>query len=482
MTLFGCHAANERIPGDVTITHVNVVDVIGGRVQRDRTVTISGNRIIAVDSGRAGTGRQVAGDGMFLIPGLWDMHVHINDAADWFFPLFLANGVTGVRDMGGSLENLAHWREMRREGSLMPRVIASGPILTGAVEENDPRVIKVLTVAQADAVVDSLAGLGVDFIKVHDWLSAPVYFAILARARRRHLRVAGHLPVAIDAAQAADSGQASIEHLGNGWASLLLESNENGPAIKQRLRSLIGKRFAIADLPVAWTTDQLARYLDGYSEVKSQALAVYLARDSVWQTPTLSSLGLWLSIRDSSRLRDVRMRYLPPEERVMIGELLNAYGSSRPTTHTQAINSRYYAEQAGLVRIFSRAGVPLLAGTDVADYPLLFPGFSLHDELFWLVDAGVSPLAALQAATLGPARYFHASDSMGSIEPGKLADLVLLGGNPLDDIRNIDHVVAVIVNGQVIDQSERLRMLGSVLQRNADSALLGGNADHIDRP
>lgn len=479
VALIACSAPRERPASDYVITHVNVIDVRDGSVHRDRTVAIRGNRILAVDSGGAGGGREVSGQGKYLIPGLWDMHVHINDGAEWFFPLALVNGVTGLRDMGGSLENLERWHAMRTAGTLMPRVIAAGPILTGAVDDADPRIIKVVEVSQASSVVDSLAAHHVDFIKVHDWLSAPAYFAIIARARLHHLQVAGHLPVAIDAAEAADSGQASIEHLGNGWASLLLECTATGPQVKRQLRALIGQRFTINDLPLAWGPVRLARYLDGYHPAQADSLARLLARDSIWQTPTLSSLALWLSVRDSSNVRDLRMRYLPAQEREAIGEFLNAYGQDRPSASSQAVSARYYELQTDLLRTLARAGVPILAGTDVADYPLLFPGFSLHDELARLVDAGLTPLAALQAATLGPSVYLHTSDSLGTVEPGKVADLVLLEGNPLDNIRNTSRVAAIIVNGRLIDRTERERMLAAVAQANDGVAQSGRSADSL---
>ena len=163
----------------LAITGVTVVDVAAGRLRPRQTIVVRGNRIATV--GPAATtpvppgATTIEGTGRYALPGMWDMHVHVLDAADRFFPLSVAAGVTGLRDMGGWLDTVAAWRDERRRGRLMPRIVAAGPIITGDVRDDDPRLVLVRTREDGVRAVDSLASRGVDFLKVHDWLTPAAY-------------------------------------------------------------------------------------------------------------------------------------------------------------------------------------------------------------------------------------------------------------------------------------------------------------------
>jgi hypothetical protein len=205
-----------------------VIDVAGGRSQEDMTLVVSDSLITSLEPAMHTAvprgARVIDGRGKYIIPGLWDMHVHVDDAGDWFFPLAVANGVTGLRDIGSSIRQLERWRERRQKGrEIMPYVLAAGPIVTGIVDDPDPRLVRVATRADAERSVGSLVRQGVDFIKVHDWLSRDAYAGILAPASTRGIPVAGHLPVAMDAAEFSTAGQRSIEQLGNAWGGFLID-------------------------------------------------------------------------------------------------------------------------------------------------------------------------------------------------------------------------------------------------------------------
>ncbi len=462
-------------PGStIAITNVTVVDVAAGRLHPAMTVLLTGERITAVGpAARArvpSSARVVRGNGRFLIPGLWDMHAHVDDQAAWVFPLYVANGVTGLRDMGSHIDRLTEWRAARERGEQVPRVVAAGPIVTGLVDDPDPRMARVADSVGAERAVDSLVGRGVDFIKVHDWLTPSSYAGILAAARRHRVAVAGHVPVAVHPLGAAAAGQRSIEHQVNAWADYTLYASTLESTFVRRARALVGKPFDPSRLIGGWPTPQLDSLTGSFSGATADSLARAMARAGVWHTPTLHVFStIYLLPPDSAAsLRSPRLRYVPASFRAQLPAMLADGAQLARDPVRLGARARLRDRHAEMVRRLHAAGVPLLAGTDaVPVYPLTVPGFSLHDELLALVRAGVPAAAALRAATLEPARYLDATDSLGTIAVGKVADLVLLAGNPLADIRNTTRIETVILRGRVIDGTARRRMLDDIARRAA---------------
>jgi len=374
----------------VAITHVTVVDVERGRLLADRTVLISGRHIVGIDSGvvegrPAGT-QAIDGTGRFLIPGLWDMHVHL--AGDTSAAArMLGWGITGARDMGGGLDAILALRAGIRAGRLTgPRLIVAGPALRGPRSTSDTGFGVIRTESEARRVVDSLAERGVDFIKVHEDLSPVAWFAIAHAARARHLSVAGHVPASLSPEVVADSGARSIEHL---------------EFVPDRCLALFDS-----------TARATAATPPGCSQPDVRRLLEHLHVDGVWLDPTIGSFRGWAP------------RQWPSIE-----------GGFRDLTPT-----------------IIAVGLPVLAGTDYGD-PRFVAGEGLHDEIALLVLSGFSPLDALRAATSNPARFLGLSDSLGVVKPGAVADLVLLEGNPLTDIRNTRRITAVIQAGTFISRS-----------------------------
>jgi cytosine/adenosine deaminase-related metal-dependent hydrolase len=459
----------------IAITRVTLIDVTGGTPRRDMTVVVTGDRITAVGPASRvrvpPAARIVNGAGRFLIPGLWDMHAHVDDQGAWAFPLYVANGVTGLRDMGSHLDRLDEWRAADRRGDALPRVVAAGPIVTGAVDDPDPRLVRVADSVAAERAVDSLVARGVNFIKVHDWLTAPAYGGMIAAARRHGVAVAGHVPVAIHPLDAAAAGQRSIEHQLSAWADYLVYASSRESTFVRRARVLIGKPFDPSRLIGSWPTSELDSLTASFDPVKADSLARSMARARTWHTPTLYVFStIYLLPPDSAAaLRSPRLRYVPQSLRASLPAMLADAAQLSRDPATLAARARVRDLHADMVRRLHRAGVPLLAGTDaVPVYPLTVPGFTLHDELLALVRAGVPAAAVLRAATLEPARYFGATDSLGTVEPGKVADLVLLDGNPLVDIRNTSRINAIILRGRLIDSGMRRQMLDGVARRAAD--------------
>jgi imidazolonepropionase-like amidohydrolase len=438
-------AQSEKNPQQIAITHVTVINPGTSSVRPDSTVFVSGTHITAVsdsDNLKLPKGaRVIDGRGHFLIPGLWDMHVH-SAFGDWFpggrdiiLPLFIANGVTGVRDMGGDVPVLLTWRKQIAQGQIIgPRMVISGPMLDGYLLDGKslrfPSSMPVTTPASAVAAVDSLKAQGVDFIKVQSEVSDEAYRAAAAEAHKQGLPFVGHVPERVRLEETIAAGQKSIEHLMG-----IFEACSG-----QEDKFISGK-------------GNLKLVLSSHDEQKCDALIALLAKSQTWQVPTLvwQRAGTFLDQRDLKHQpldkyvpaywRDVTWRRFTDE---MMPDLLK---------DPLALRQEYFARNLQMVGTMHRAGAPFMAGTDTAPGVYIMPGFSLHDELANFVEAGFTPMEALQAATSNPAKFLDAESSFGSIEPGKTADLVLLNANPLDDIRNTQKIAAVIANGRLFDRA-----------------------------
>ncbi|MDQ2978957.1 MAG: amidohydrolase family protein [Acidobacteriota bacterium] len=428
----------------------------GASPTRDMTVVMTGNRITGLGkSGRVRLPKRaqiIDGTDKFLLPGLWDMHAHIRET-ERSFPLFIANGVLGIRDMGGKPEDLFRWRDEVARGALLgPRIVACGPIIDGPEPAAHGPTVSVRTADEGRKAVADLKRRGADFVKVYDRLPRDAYFAIVEEARKQGLPVAGHVPQSVTTMEASDAGQRSIEHLGT-----ILEGSSS---VEAELR-----QAAAAPLPadVSEFPRRIAargeRMLATYDEQKAKELFTHLVRNRTWQVPTLVVKRALTFIDDIVRDGDARLKYIPRSEQEWWSPQKNFLLRYR-TPEYIAYSRKLFQASLELVGAMHRAGVPILAGTDVIS-AYVFPGFSLHDELSLLVQAGLPPMAALQAATRNPAMFLKETGSMGTIEHGKLADLVLLDANPLEDIENIRRIHAVIVNGRYLSRESLQQLLAS---------------------
>ena len=461
----GNSSGDSQAASTIIIDNVSVVDVVRGVVRPPMRVTIRNNRIVSIDRAPREAlpppaDTVIDGRGKFLIPGLWDMHVHIDTAEAWFFPLSIAAGVTAVRDMGGLLTRVRQWKRPPASGELRPTIIASGPILTGPVADTDSRLARIVTAPQARRVVDSLLDRGVDFIKVHDWLSRETYLAVAAEARARGSYIAGHLPVAVDPIDAVRARQRSIEHMGSGWAGLLLFASADRHLIDS-VSKWANVTAGSSELMKHFTRTWQRRLADSFSPSRARSLCSTLAGGRVALTPT-TYFSAYLTLMPLNRalLRDPRLNYLPQSVRDLTQYVVPADRFTRSARTSADI--AVYETRARLIKICHDQGVQILAGTDTGPYGPMIPGFSLHDELERMVIDGLKPIDALRAATISPARFFNAADTLGSVSPGKRADLVLLDANPLANITNIRRINAVIVNGTLVDQARRQQMLDSL--------------------
>ena len=442
--------AQKPSPNDlVVINNVSVVDVRSGALLADQTVILERNRIASVGPSKSAkyprNAPSVNGRGYFLIPGLWDMHVHLV-FGDWFpgaqditLPLLIANGVTGVRDMGSELGAVQDWRNEIEAGRLLgPRIFTAGPMLDGP-KPRFPSSIAITTPEDGRHAVDTLKQRGADFIKLQSLIPREAVFAIAEEAKKQEISFEGHVPDSVRASEMSEAGMRSFEHLIG-----IFEGSS--PTEDDFLKS--GKTEG--------------RFLATYDPARAAVLAALLAKNQTWQCPTLvwERGGNLIDVTDFAK--DGRAKYVPAAWKNktwkrFTDEITKGYGSD-----DIAVRKKFIEKELEVVQLLHKAGVPFLAGTDTPPGVYVFPGFSLHEELQRFVAAGFTPLEALQTATLNPARFLAMEEQIGTIEKGKLADLVLLSANPLDDISNTQKIAAVIVNGHYHSGKDLDKMLAGV--------------------
>jgi len=450
-------AAQTSAPqSEIYITHVTVIDTDTGKEAPDQTVVVADGKIAEVGKTKnlaaPTSARIVDGRGKYLIPGLWDMHVH-GTRFDGTLPLYIANGVTGVREMFGPPDANKFRAELAAKHLVAPHIYLASPIVDGKPPVW-PDSIEVATADEARRAVDEQKQRGADFIKVYSLLSRDAYFAIVDEARRQSIPVAGHVPNSVTLLEAAAAKQQSIEHL----IGMDL-------ACSSREKDLRPKILAAKPIGIEFDALVLAA-LQSYSDERCRGVFAELKKNGSWPIPTLA---VWRSVgmmNDPQFNSDNRVRYFSGEFRNWLNGSLDARMKEWSASEFGVRRDIFTAESKLTGELF-RAGVPMLAGTDVGN-PFCFPGFSLHDELALLVESGVSPLGALQMATRNPARFMGATEKYGSVTPGKIADLVLLDADPLKDIHNTTKISEVFLDGKEYDRVALDQILASA-ERSANA-------------
>lgn len=444
---------DAALTGDVAITNVTVVDAVNG-VREGRTVLVEDGRITAVTSADESVDatETVDGTGRYLIPGLWDFHVHTtydDRLTDAMPGLFLNHGITSIRDTGGPLDRVVPAvQALRAEGATAPRVFFAGPLLDGefVVYDGDGRPALGIgnpDVETARANMARLDELGVDFVKIYEMVTPEVFDVLVQEAEARGLPMDGHVPLSMRARDVGPRVQ-SLEHLRN----IEMDCASDPEALLAERRRRLANPDGLTGGELRSSLHSLQRLPAVAAWDAEECAAVIASMASTIQVPTLrlNSMGLqspfarpdWPAVLEKLPA-DVAAEWGAASERTGQG------GGGGDTT---------YAEfSLHLVKLMHDAGVPVGAGTDT---PIGFaaPGYSLHSELDMLVRAGLTPLEALRAATVRPAEFFGLQGEMGTIEVGRLADLVLLTGNPLEDIGNTRTVEAVVTKGDLLTRAE----------------------------
>jgi imidazolonepropionase-like amidohydrolase len=443
-------------PADIVIRHATIVDVEHARLIADQAVALSGDRIVAVGKDAAiakdWTGaRTIDAQNRFLIPGLWDMHVHFGGGPELIeenqalLPLYVAHGITTVRDASGDLPaEVLDWRRAIANGELFgPTLLSSGPKIEG-LKPIWKGTIETGSRSDADNAIERLKTLDVDFVKITDSTLQPdLFLYALTRARAAGLKTSGHIPMAITVKQAVDAGLSSIEHLGYAY---------NAGAKDE---AVIAADFGAGRITREQANERLDKSFDRATAMQAYR---YLASKGVFVTPTLNGSRIIAYLDRDDHRNDAYLAYIGPR-------LQKTYAwrvERAAQANAEQIEQRHarYERIADVIPMLQQAGVTIMAGTDAGFLNSFnYPGIGLHDEVALFVDKGLTPAQALQSATRAGPAWFGLLDRYGSVERGKAADLVILDANPLDDIRATLSIRTVILRGRAYDRAALDRML-----------------------
>ncbi len=420
----------------IAFVNVNVVAMTSESVTYAQTVIITGGKIAAIghvdSTPLAEDAVIVDGTDRYLMPGLAEMHGHIPGGSpqnlNRTLSLYVVNGITTVRGMLGQRSHLQLKKDISSHEVLGPKLITSGPSLNGR---------SVASTAAATGMVEAQHAAGYDFLKIHPGLTRDEFDAMAATANRLGMKFAGHVPEDVGIDRALKSGMATIDHL-DGYMQTLMPANDDPSG---GLSGLFGVFIA-----------------DQADETKIGAIAAATARAGVWNVPTESLFEHAASpALEPGEMADwPEMKYMP--------ESTVAQWQRSKTELLADIN--YNADTAAraiylrhrMIVALHRAGAGLLLGSDA---PQIFngPGFSIHRELEYLVNAGLTPFEALRTGTVNAARFLDSEDHFGTVQTGLTADLVLLDANPLEDIGNSRRIHGVVVNGQWLSKQDIARIL-----------------------
>ncbi len=461
LTLAAC--SQKPATRGTAITDVTVIDAVNG-VREHQTVVFDGDRIIAVTTADAivpPPAHTINGNGKYLIPGLWDMHVHLTyiDAfTDPMPAMFLAYGITSVRDTGGLIRKLQPVIEkMRAPGAVAPRVFFSGPLLDGTFVVYDgksrPEIgTQNATTEMAVEKVQALKEAGVDFIKIYEMVSPDVFAALVKAGQENGFPIAAHVPLSMLASQAGPSVD-SMEHLRN----VELDCATNSAELYEERLSRLNNEDNISGyaLRAGMHSAQRVPAIEHYDEERCNRTIASLK--ATIQVPTLRLISYPL-----------RSAYDHPDWNIALTQVPASLKEDWQTAtdewlaNTESQDTTFAAWSLSLVGRMHAQGVPIGAGTDTPIARAL-PGFSLHTELERLVEAGLSPIEALKSATVRPAEFFSLQDDMGTIDVGKRADLVLLDADPLENISNTRRIATVISKGRVLTRGQLDEALSQAL-------------------
>jgi imidazolonepropionase-like amidohydrolase len=434
-------ALQPAFPQDkIAIVNASLIDGTDHPTRRNVTVIIEGSKIVSITSSEravpAGT-RRVDATGKFLIPGLWNNDLHGSFAdAKAHFPDLLSAGITTIRDMGAPLDDIVRLREAAASGSLVgPRVFIAGPLMEGPTPIQLGLIVDLFSEPQAREEIKTLKQHGVDYVEVDTTLTPELYWAIADEAKRQELPLVGHIPAKISAWDLPKAHQTDVEHLGGRFFNVLVAcSSDEDYFAKQMastydtiLKSLTEKKPIIEP---QFKADFDQRLLETFDEHKAQRLFQMYAKNHIAQTPTLHVLKtLWQTNKERNQLDD----------------------------HDIEAGNRIFTKDLEIVGNMKKDRVPILAGTDG---PYAEGGEALHDELQLLVEAGLTPLQAIQAASRDAAQEMGVANEVGTIEIGKTADLILLDADPLDNISNTTKIEAVVLHGRLFSKRELTALKG----------------------
>ena len=457
-------ALGARETADLVIRNTTIIDVAAGRSIPGRAVVVRGNDIVATGPDRAiarrfSPQRTLDGRGKFVMPGLWDMHMHFGGGPDLaeenkaLLPVYVAFGVTSVRDAAADLsDSVLSWREEVARGTLLgPTIYTSGPKLEG-YKPLWKGTIEVGSAAEVDAALDRLQAMKVDFVKITDnTLKPDMFLYAVGAARKRGLKTSAHTPFALTIEQAAKAGLSSIEHI-----DYLIKAGSPAEA-------RVGADYAAGKISYGDASD---RFVETFDPAFASRVYRRLGATGIHVTPTLNMGRILAYLDREDHSNDPGLALVGPGLRQTYQWRVDRAAKATPAQ--VAARHREYQLSARVLPMLRDAGIPILAGTD-AGYlnSFNYPGVGLHDELARYVEAGLTPREALASATLtGPAFLGH-GDRFGAVAKGKAADLLILDANPLRNIAATRAINAVVLKGKLLDRADLDRLLTDAKARAA---------------
>lgn len=447
----------------ISLTHVTVIDVEDGTRRDDQTLIIKDGKIAKIGpadmvAARAGS-EIVDGSGKFLIPGLWDMHVHSHREGRWkyHYPLFLAYGVLGVRDAGSHLGSALAAMEWTKTDPIAPHIVWGSPIIDGAPQVNSFG-LSAEDAESARILVREMKKFGFDFVKSYDRLTPEAYDALADEAKKQKIPLEGHVPLGLTPQDAVAAGQTVIDHL-----TLVVEGCS--PEALKLIREEVAKAPREAE-SLGFLMN--ATIVEAFADVDMAAcrpLFEVFAAHGVWHVPTLVQMHGFFRADEPEISSDPRISFTTPSLAAEWKEWSETADRGELTT-----GKRAFAAQMRSIRALKDAGVGLLAGTDASSETYVFAGAGVHDEMRLMVDAGLTPLEALQTATINPLLYRGRETDAPVISKGEAADLVLLDADPLADIANTTKIGGVFAHRDYFDRAE----LDALLEKAKTEAAKGG--------
>lgn len=438
LSLVLAHAGMSRAqPGPATVVLRGgiLVDVVSAKEIPGSVIVIQGERIEEV--GAEGSlaipaGAQIVDvRSKWIIPGLIDSHAHAQSPEETPFALYLANGVTTIRNPGGNITVLRMTRERLARGELLgPRLFFSGPLLDGMPPVWPEGSLLVDSPQRARSAVNFLADQGVDFVKIYNNVKEPELKVIVETAKERGLPVAGHIPRSMTMTRAVELGMTRLEHI----------------RVTGREMLSADEAARIDPLPLGTREPMLWQRFDLQSE-KMRALVTRLAESKVFLDPTLL-------ISQQTEVPNLEAERNDPNNQYLSAAAVEeaVKGANNPLfdlpPDLQTVAAEAFRKQEQFVGMCNQAGVRIIAGTDGPGIGSQLPGFGLHRELELLVASGLSPAEALRAATSTAAQALGKEDQLGTIAPGRLADMVVLDADPLEGVQNFAKIRLVVARGK----------------------------------
>jgi len=461
-TLIAASPVQARERADLLIRGASVVDVGHGRIVPRQAVAVRGNTIVAVGPDRAiskrfGAKHTINAAGKFVMPGLWDMHVHFGGGPELIaenkalLPLYVAYGITTVRDCAADISaSVLEWRAAVAKGQLLgPTIYTSGPKLEG-YKPIWKGTLEVGTPAEVNAALDKLQAMKVDFVKITDnTLKPDTFLYAVKEAKRRGLRTSAHTPYALTIDQAVDDGLSSIEHI-----DYLIKAGSPKEAE-------IGAAYAAGKVTYGAATDA---FVDSFDAAYARKAYRRLAAKGVYATPTLN-MGRILAFLDrEDHSRDEGLAYIGPGLRKTYEWRIER--AAKATPEEVAARHKEHELSMKVLPMLQAAGIPILAGTD-AGYlnSFNYPGEGLHDELELYVKAGLTPQQALASSVLTGPRFLGHADRYGAVQTGKAADLLILNANPLKSVAATRKISAVLLHGRLLDRAALDKLLAQAKAR-----------------